>query len=90
MAPATGRQENASVIYVSGDTGQAEQFATEIERQTGLAVHTRSTVMGGLESLATVPEVACIVSDYDLPDVDGLAFLQAVRGQRRSTGTRTG
>ncbi|MFP4530550.1 MAG: PAS domain S-box protein [Halodesulfurarchaeum sp.] len=81
MAPAAGKPGDTTVVYVSGDTGQAEQFATEIERQTGLSVHTRSTVDGGLESLATVPDVACIVSDYDLPDIDGLAFLQTVRAQ---------
>lgn len=81
MGTADGNEDDRSLVYVSADPDQAEQFAQKIEAVTGLTVLTRSTVTGGLEALATQPDLACIVSDYDLPDIDGVAFLQAVRVQ---------
>ncbi|MBS3761200.1 MAG: response regulator, partial [Halodesulfurarchaeum sp.] len=81
MGTAGSNQDDGSLVYVSADPSQAEQFAQKIEAVTGMTVLTRSTVTGGLEALATRPDLACIVSDYDLPDIDGIAFLQAVRVQ---------
>ena len=69
-----------SVLYVTADEGQADVFSREIQGKFDFTVRTAGTVNEGIEILGS-SDVECIVSDYDLPDVDGLAFLQSVRSQ---------
>ena len=69
----------AVVLYVDDDVALLELTATVLERQDhGLTVHTESSAGEGLTWLADHP-VDCIVSDYEMPGLDGLEFLEAVR-----------
>lgn len=74
--------EDISVLYVTADSSQADRFSREIREKTEFDVRTEGTVSEGIEALEEGDDVGCIVSDYDLPDVDGLAFLQSVRSMR--------
>jgi PAS domain S-box-containing protein len=70
-----------TILYVTTTTEQRERFSLEIQRETEFEVVTIKTVNDALEVLHSRDDIACIVSDYDLPDIDGLAFLQSVRVQ---------
>ncbi|MBO4248946.1 PAS domain-containing protein (plasmid) [Halomicrobium sp. IBSBa] len=75
------RSERVRVLAVTADPS----FASSCERHLGdhdhLTVTTVETVGEAIERLAGDSGVDCIVSDHDLPDTDGLAFLEAVRTQ---------
>ena len=77
----SAQNERKSVLYVTADAGQAAVFSQEIETRTDFGVRTAGTVNDGIEILESTDAIECIVSDYDLPDVDGLAFLQSIRSQ---------
>ncbi|MFC7028376.1 PAS domain S-box protein [Halomicroarcula sp. GCM10025710] len=52
--------------------------ATFLERENaGFTVDTATSTAEGLERLGA--DVDCIVSDYDMPDLNGIEFLEAVR-----------
>lgn len=72
---------NQSVLYVTPTTAQAKTFSREMQQETEFNVLTSDSVNEALEVLDSREGIACIVSDYDLPDIDGLAFLQSVRAQ---------
>ncbi|AKH96797.1 PAS/PAC sensor signal transduction histidine kinase [Halanaeroarchaeum sulfurireducens] len=77
----TSSQTSRSVLHVSADPPHADAFAREIEELTDFTVISTDSVGDALATLDTRADVECIVSDYDVPDIDGLAFLQSVRAQ---------
>jgi PAS domain S-box-containing protein len=76
--PGTEDGSQADVLYVDdGDAAEvgAERLAGADER---LCVETARSAAAGLERIEA-GGVECVVSNYRLPDSDGLAFLEAVR-----------
>jgi PAS domain S-box-containing protein len=68
-----------SVLCVDDEPGLADLTATFLERfDDQFATSTAESAQEGLEFLAE-NRVDCIVSDHDMPRMDGLEFLEAVR-----------
>ena len=71
--------EAIQVLHVDDNPDFADIAATFLEREDdGFVVETATSAAAALDRLAGL-DVDCIVSDYDMPDMDGLEFLAAVR-----------
>jgi len=69
----------ASILCVDDTPGLAELTATYVERfDETVTARTATSAREGLAVLETEP-IDCIVSDYEMPGMDGLMFLQVVR-----------
>ena len=66
------------VLHVDDDPTITDLAATYLERE-GLAVESETSARDGLDRLAGNRSFDCIVSDYDMPETDGLEFLRSVR-----------
>jgi PAS domain S-box-containing protein len=67
------------VLHVDDDPDFLELAATALEAQDDrLHVATTTDIESALERLEA-DEVDCVVSDYEMPVMDGIAFLEAVR-----------
>ena len=74
---ATG--EGITVLHVDDDPEFVDLAATFLEREDdAFTVRTATSAAAGVDYL-DANDVDCIVSDYDMPGRDGLAFLDAVR-----------
>lgn len=72
-------EESISVLCVDDEPGLADLTATFLERfDDKFSTSTAESAQEGLDLLAET-HVDCIVSDHDMPGLDGLEFLQAVR-----------
>lgn len=68
-----------SVLHVDDEPSFAEMVAMHLERSnSSLAVETADRAQAALDRLADEP-IDCIVSDYQMPRMDGLELLDAVR-----------
>jgi len=68
-----------SVLHVDDEPGLAEMAALRLQQaHEVLSVRTETAVADALDTLDEAA-VDCIVSDYDMPRVDGLEFLDRVR-----------
>jgi PAS domain S-box-containing protein len=79
--PPDGDRSDVYVLAVTADTEYAERIGARLSADGDVSLDTVRTVEEALEYLATDTPVDCIVSDHDLPDTDGVAFLEAVRAQ---------
>jgi PAS domain S-box-containing protein len=71
--------EPIRVLQVDDDGEFVDLASTFLERaHEDIEVITAASVGEGLETLAATT-VDCVVSDYDMPEMDGLEFLEAVR-----------
>lgn len=68
-----------AVLVVDDDDTVRDLVSDYLSANSSLAVHTAGDVDAGLACLDDADDVACIVSDYQLPGRDGLAFAEAVR-----------
>ncbi|MFB6179221.1 MAG: PAS domain S-box protein [Halorientalis sp.] len=67
------------VLHVDDEPDQVELSSLYLEREReSLTVLTETSATDALSRLAET-SVDCIVSDYDMPGMDGLAFLEMVR-----------
>jgi len=74
---ATG--EGMHVLHVDDDPDFVDLAATYLEREDeAFVVETATSATAALDRLDDF-DVDCVVSDYDMPDCDGLQFLDAVR-----------
>ena len=72
-------QEGITVLCVDDDPDVVDLTATFLERQDeDFAVGTATSASEGLDRLAD-GRVDCVVSDYDMPERNGIEFLEAVR-----------
>ncbi|MUV49147.1 PAS domain S-box protein [Haloarcula sp. CBA1122] len=67
------------ILHVDDEPGFADMTATFLEREDDrLDVQAATSVAAGLEIL-TDTDIDCVVSDYDMPDRNGIQFLETVR-----------
>ena len=71
-----GSGGDTHVLHVDGDPAVLDRTAAFLTRRAGVAVHTETDPEAALASL---PSVDCVVSGYDVPGMDGLDLLRAVR-----------
>jgi PAS domain S-box len=67
-----------SVLYVDDEAGLLDIGKMFLETMGGFSVTTQISAGAALESLTTTPFDA-IISDYQMPEMDGIAFLKQVR-----------
>ncbi|ELZ34421.1 pas domain s-box [Halogeometricum pallidum JCM 14848] len=76
-------REEISVLYVDDETELSSMVATYLEGEfedAQLTVETVTDPHDALDRLADAEmTVDCVVSDYEMPDMDGLEFLRALR-----------
>ncbi len=71
--------ESIRVLHVDDEVEFAEMVATFLEREDDrLTVDVVRSADEGLDRLAA-GDYHCVVSDYDMPDTDGIEFLRRVR-----------
>ncbi|WP_181691519.1 PAS domain S-box protein [Natronomonas sp. LN261] len=71
--------ETVRVLHVDDESGFAELAVEFLERiDDGLVVETAASASEGLDRLAE-GDYDCIVSDYDMPERNGIEFLETVR-----------
>ncbi|PSP40935.1 hybrid sensor histidine kinase/response regulator [Halobacteriales archaeon QH_6_64_20] len=71
--------ESVRVLHADSEPDFADLAAMHLEREReAFDVCTATSATEGLDRLAR-EDVDCIVSDYDMPGMDGLDFLEAVR-----------
>jgi PAS domain S-box-containing protein len=69
------------ILHVDDDSEWLDLASTFLEREQELFdIETVTSASDGLERLQT-EDFDCIISDYDMPEMDGLAFLSQVRNQ---------
>jgi len=68
-----------TVLVVDDDPDLTAVAGAYLERLDGVSVRTSSDPDA---ALARLDEVDCVVSDYEMPEMDGLALLDAVRSSR--------
>jgi PAS domain S-box-containing protein len=78
---ASDERERIRVLHVDDDPDFTELVGRFLEQSDdAIEVVTATSPEDGLRRLDSV-DVDCVVSDYDMPDEDGLTFLERIRGQ---------
>jgi PAS domain S-box-containing protein len=70
-----------SVLCVDDEPGMADIIGTYLERaDESISATSVTSVSEAIDRFET-DDIDCIVSDYDMPEVDGLVFLESVRAE---------
>ncbi|RLM59981.1 response regulator, partial [Halorubrum sp. Atlit-26R] len=71
---------DVSVVHVDDDPGIVELAATYLERQDDrITVTTATTVGDALDHITATTD--CVVSDYEMPEMNGIELLSTVRAE---------
>ena len=74
-------QKTIHVLHVDDEPGFADLTETFLEREEDqFTVETATSATDGVEIIDDLPP-DCIVSDYDMPTMDGIEFLRTVRSE---------
>ncbi|WP_336328286.1 hybrid sensor histidine kinase/response regulator [Halovenus sp. HT40] len=71
--------DTVHVLHVDDEPDFAEMAATFLERENEQFVVETATAASEALDYVTENHVDCIISDYDMPDQNGIEFLEAVR-----------
>lgn len=72
-----GRDQPLDVLVVDDEPQMADLVGTYLERaDESLSVSSATSASDGLDELA--PRHDCVISDYHMPQMDGIAFLERV------------
>lgn len=75
------RSEPVTVLHVDDEPGLCDLVATFLEREhEWLSVETAKDAESGLDRVRS-GGIDCVISDYDMPGLDGLDFLREVRAE---------
>ena len=69
------------ILLVTSDRSFAKTATDRILGRDELTVQTVGSVEAAVDAVMGEPHFDCIVSDHDLPDTDGIAFLETIRVQ---------
>ena len=72
----TATHDDIDVLHVDDDPTFGDLVAAFLERHDDIVVHGETDPEAATERLDTVD---CVVSDFDMPDIDGLTLLRRVR-----------
>jgi CheY-like chemotaxis protein len=76
------QRDEITVLHVDDEPDFADLAAEYLEREDDrISVLTATSVQDGLAILAEA-DVDCIISDYDMPDTNGIEFLESIRDNR--------
>ena len=75
-SPVGGSGDDTHVLHVDDEAAFLDRTEAFLTRRAGFVVHTETDPEAALASL---PSVDCVVSGYDMPGMDGLDLLRAVR-----------
>jgi CheY-like chemotaxis protein len=71
------------VLFVDDEPGLAALVADRVQRvDERLSPTVATDASEGLRALREDPDIRCVVSDYQMPETNGLEFLSAVRAER--------
>ncbi|SEL69958.1 response regulator [Haloferax larsenii] len=78
-----GSGVDVRVLHVDDEPSLTDLVSVYLEREAGDVDLSVTTSASGADALDRLREeqVDCVVSDYDMPDIDGLEFLRAVRSE---------
>lgn len=69
------------VLHIDDEPDLAEMVSTFLERENGrIDVQTTTDPVEGMDILSEA-EIDCVISDYDMPGIDGIELLERVREQ---------
>jgi CheY-like chemotaxis protein len=79
----TGSRDAVRVLYVDDDPAFLDLASRFLERvDERLRVVTAEDVSAALDRLRTDDRIECVLSDYEMPGTDGLAFFERVKEVR--------
>lgn len=76
----TGDSPAITVLHVDDEPDLAALVADMVEQETAITVETATSASEGLDRLAE-SHFDCLVSDYAMPGMDGIEFLEVVRAE---------
>jgi PAS domain S-box-containing protein len=78
-----GEDGGIDVLLVDDNEQWAEFIARDLERESArLRVRTALSANGAIQQLTAEDGVECVVSDYRMPEIDGLQLLERIRDER--------